>query len=106
MKDKGKAMSNSIQRDLKKRKSYLKNELKRVLYKSCIQNVALSKKLRYHLSTEFQKVSRNSSRVRIQNHCISTGRNRAILRFCRLSRIKFRELASQGLLMGIYKSSW
>ena len=56
--------------------------------------------------TQLNKLPRNSSKVRIKNRCILTGRGRAIYNFCRLSRIKLRELAAQGLLMGVTKSSW
>jgi ribosomal protein S14 len=99
-------MSNSIQRDLKRRKLYLKNLLKRIEYKALIHNVVLSKKERYKSILDLNKITRNSSPVRVKNRCVLTGRNHAVLRFCRLSRIKFRELANQGLLMGVMKSSW
>jgi small subunit ribosomal protein S14 len=99
-------MSNSIQRDLKKRKLYLQQELKRLECKTLSQNLSLNKELRYKMIQNLNVLPRNSSRVRIQNRCMITGRPHSVYRLCRLSRIKFRELASQGLLMGITKSSW
>jgi small subunit ribosomal protein S14 len=99
-------MSNLIQRDGKKRNLHLIYEIKRVQYKSIINDLSLSKEIRYASQLLLNKLPRNSSRIRIKNRCILTGRNHSILREFKLSRIKLRELASQGLLMGIKKSSW
>lgn len=55
---------------------------------------------------ELQKLPRNSSPVRIKNRCGITGRSRGFLRAFGLSRIKFRELANEGKIPGIKKSSW
>ena len=49
---------------------------------------------------------RNSSRVRIRNRCIESGRGRAVLKFCKLSRIRLRLKGSQGLIPGLRKASW
>ena len=51
-------------------------------------------------------IPRNSSRTRIQNRCIETGRSRSVLRFCKLSRIILREKASKGTIPGVRKASW
>lgn len=99
-------MSNLIYRDKKKRKLYLKNELKRLQYKSIINDCSISKDIRYNYIQKLNQLSRNSSSVRIKNRCILTGRGHSIYSFCKLSRIKFRELASKGSLMGVIKSSW
>lgn len=99
-------MSNLIYRDKKKRSIYFKYEIKRLEYKSLLNDLSLPKELRYNVMQLLNKLPRNSSKVRIKNRCILTGRNHSVLRVCKLSRIKFRELASQGLLMGITKSSW
>ena len=99
-------MVNSIQRDLKRRKLFAKNELKRLELKSLINDLNISKEMRYNFITQLNKLPRNSSRIRIKNRCILTGRGNSIYSFCRLSRIKIRELAAQGLLMGVTKSSW
>lgn len=99
-------MSNLIQRDKKKRKLYLKNELKRLQYKTLINDSSISNEFRYNYIQKLNQLSRNSSSVRIKNRCILTGRGHSVYNFCKLSRIKFRELAAQGSLMGVTKSSW
>lgn len=53
-----------------------------------------------------QKLPKNSSPVRINNRCFATGRRRGYMRDFGLSRIKFRELAREGKLPGVRKSSW
>ena len=99
-------MTNSIQRDKKRRLLFSKYELKRLELSSIIQDLSFSKDIRYKNVRELNKLPRNSSKIRIKNRCILTGRTHSVLRFCSLSRIKFRELASQGLLMGVTKASW
>lgn len=99
-------MTNSIQRDKKKRLMFSKFELKRLELSSIIHDLNFTKDFRYKSMRELNKLPRNSSRVRLKNRCILTGRGHSVLRFCGISRIKFRELASQGLLMGVTKASW
>lgn len=53
-----------------------------------------------------KSLNRNSSKSRIKNRCIETGRAHSVLRFCKLSRICLRENASKGLISGISKASW
>lgn len=52
------------------------------------------------------KMPRDASATRIRNRCALTGRPRAYLRRFGLSRIAFRELALQGQIPGVTKSSW
>jgi small subunit ribosomal protein S14 len=49
---------------------------------------------------------RNASPVRLSRRCMATGRKRAFIGRFKLSRIAFRELASQGFIPGVTKSSW
>jgi small subunit ribosomal protein S14 len=53
-----------------------------------------------------QKLPRDSSAVRIKNRCPLTGRSRGYLRAFGVSRIVFREMALQGKIPGVRKSSW
>jgi small subunit ribosomal protein S14 len=55
---------------------------------------------------ELSNLPRNSSPVRLRNRCKLTGRPRGYIRIFGLSRIKFRELASNGKIPGITKASW
>ena len=52
------------------------------------------------------KLPRDASPTRVVNRCGMTGRRRAYIRKYDLSRIAFRELASQGKIPGVFKASW
>ena len=49
---------------------------------------------------------RDASPVRLSKRCLATGRKRAYIGRFKLSRIAFRELASNGYIPGVTKSSW
>ncbi|MCB0401629.1 MAG: 30S ribosomal protein S14 [Flavobacteriales bacterium] len=53
-----------------------------------------------------QKLPKNSSKVRLHNRCKLTGRPRGYMRQFGISRVTFREMASEGLIPGITKASW
>jgi small subunit ribosomal protein S14 len=55
---------------------------------------------------ELAKLPRNSAAIRVRNRCAITGRPRGYMSEFKLSRIKFREMASSGLLPGVKKTSW
>ena len=55
---------------------------------------------------ELQKLPLNSSYVRYRNRCKLTGRPRGYIRQFGISRINFREMASNGLIPGVKKASW
>lgn len=52
------------------------------------------------------KLPKNSSKVRVRNRCEITGRPRAYSRQFGVSRNVFREMAQDGLIPGVKKSSW
>jgi small subunit ribosomal protein S14 len=99
-------MTNSIQRDKRRRLLLLQFQLKRLQRKTVSQDLNLSKSTKKMIDSKRALLPRNSSRSRVHNRCIITGRSRGVLRFCKLSRIRVRKLASQGLLSGISKASW
>ncbi len=49
---------------------------------------------------------RNSSKVRVRNRCVMTGRPRAYYRKFGLSRIAIRDLGLSGQIAGLKKASW
>ncbi len=52
------------------------------------------------------KLPKNASPVRLHNRCKISGRSRGYIRKFGISRIAFRDMASQGKIPGITKSSW
>ena len=58
---------------------------------------------------DFQALSRlprNSNPIRLHNRCKLTGRPKGYIRQFGISRICFREMASEGLIPGVKKASW
>ena len=53
-----------------------------------------------------QKIPKNASPVRLHNRCKLTGRPRGYMRQFGLSRVTFREMALNGMIPGVKKSSW
>lgn len=53
-----------------------------------------------------QKLPKNASPVRMHNRCKLTGRPKGYMRQFGLSRVTFREMALNGLIPGVKKSSW
>jgi small subunit ribosomal protein S14 len=52
------------------------------------------------------RLPRNSNPIRLHNRCKLTGRPKGYMRQFGISRITFREMASEGLIPGIKKASW
>jgi small subunit ribosomal protein S14 len=71
-----------------------------------IKNMRLSEEERADARLALNKMRRDTSFVRLKNRCAITGRSHGYLRKFNISRICFRELASQGLIPGVTKSSW
>jgi small subunit ribosomal protein S14 len=67
------------------------------------------KRARLKKEGDYQALSRlprNSNPIRLHNRCKLTGRPKGYMRQFGISRICFREMASQGLIPGIKKASW
>jgi small subunit ribosomal protein S14 len=52
------------------------------------------------------KLPRNSSKVRLRNRCKLTGRPRGYMRKFGLCRNMLRQMANEGKIPGLTKSSW
>lgn len=52
------------------------------------------------------KLPRSSSKVRLHNRCKLTGRPKGYMRKFGISRVTFREMATEGKIPGIRKASW
>jgi small subunit ribosomal protein S14 len=61
---------------------------------------------KFELHRKIQRLPRASSRTRLRNRCWKTGRPRGYYRDFGLCRNQLREMAHQGLLPGVVKSSW
>ena len=81
-------------REAKRRKLVAKYAAKRAALKKAGDYEAL------------QALPHNASPVRLHNRCKISGRPKGYMRQCGISRIGFREMASNGLIPGVRKASW
>ncbi len=95
-----------IARENKRIKMVQKFVKKREELKKVISDMNLSDEERYEARLKLQKLPRDSSPVRLQRRCQITGRPHAVYRRFGLSRNKLRELAMNGDVPGLVKSSW
>ena len=100
------AKTSAIQRNLKRIKMANKFAKKRSELKKIIKNRKLPLEERFKAQLKLAKLPRNSAKIRIRNRCEITGRPHGVYRKLKISRIALRELASQGKIPGMVKSSW
>ena len=60
----------------------------------------------YEAAQKLQSLPKNSNPIRLHNRCKLTGRPSGYIRQFGISRIQFREMASNGLIPGVKKASW
>lgn len=99
------AKKSMLQRELKRKKLVHKYAKKRTQFLELFKK-AQSLEEKFEISAKIQKLPRNSSRIRLRNRCWKTGRPRGYFRFFGLCRNSLREMAHQGLIPGLTKSSW
>ena len=76
-----------------------------------LKTVAKYAKLRAELKANkdyigLSMLPRDASPTRLVNRCRVSGRRRAFMRRFQMSRLTFREMASNGLIPGVTRSSW
>jgi small subunit ribosomal protein S14 len=79
---------------------------KRAALKKIANDETLALEDRFEARLKLAELPRNSSPGRIRNRCEVTGRPRAFYRKLKMSRIALRDLASNGQVPGMTKSSW
>ena len=100
------AKTSAIQRNLKRIRLAEKFAKKRENLKKIIKNKKLPLTERFEAQLKLAKIPRNSSKTRIRNRCEITGRPHGVYRKLRISRIALRDLALNGKIPGMTKSSW
>jgi small subunit ribosomal protein S14 len=94
-----------IQREVKRERLISKYEKKRELIKGSLKN-SNSYQDKLKSFKELQDLPRNSAPSRHRNRCWVTGRSRAFYKDFGLSRHVLREMAHEGNIPGLTKSSW
>ena len=60
----------------------------------------------FEAAQKLQALPKNANPIRLHNRCKLTGRPKGNIRQIGISRIQFREMASNGLIPGVKKASW
>lgn len=100
------AKTSMIERNNKRTALAKRDAAKRAALKKLIADQKTSMEERFAAVQKLAKMSRNGSKTRIRNRCEVTGRPRAYYRKLKMSRISLRDLASNGQVPGMVKSSW
>ncbi len=100
------AKKGMIERDQNRRRLAKKFETKRAQLKAVVKDDSKPAEERFEAALKLAELPRNSSKTRIRNRCLVTGRPRGFYRKLKMSRIALRELGSDGKIPGLVKSSW
>ena len=100
------AKKSAVNRNLRVQALVKQYAAKRTELKAVANNEALPLEERFEARLKLAELPRSSSKTRIRNRCLVTGRPRAFYRKLKMSRISLRDLGSSGLIPGLVKSSW
>lgn len=98
---------NNINKDIIKRKFYLKNEIKKIILTSIIQNLNIKPYIRalaIKKINKFPKISYISKQN--NNICLKTGRFKGVLKLTQISRHSIKKLGLVGSLQNIKIKAW
>lgn len=100
------AKVSKVVKNEKRRKMVARYAAKRKALKKIINNPESTPEEIDEAVIRLQKLPRDASPVRVVNRCSQTGRPRGYLRKFGISRVALRELALEGQIPGVVKSSW
>ena len=100
------AKLSSINKNERRKKLVQQNAAKYAKLKAIADDESKDETERLIARLKMAELPRNGNPTRVRNRCELTGRSRAVYRTFRLSRIMLRDLAHQGLIPGVTKSSW
>jgi len=95
-----------IEKQMRRELRVSRNAERRAALKKIISDQTVDFDEKEAAMIQLNKMSPDTSRVRLRNRCQFTGRGRGYLRKFQMSRICFREMANQGLIPGVFKASW
>ena len=100
------AKKSAIEKNKHRRELVAQQAGKRAALKAVINDRDGDPEERFEAVLKLAALPRNGAKVRVRNRCHLTGRPRAYYRKFGLSRIALRDLASEGQIPGVVKSSW
>ncbi|AXB43067.1 30S ribosomal protein S14 [Amycolatopsis albispora] len=100
------AKKSKIARDAQRRVVVARYAERRAELKEIVRSPASSPEARAAAVSALQSMPRDASPTRLRNRDVADGRPRGHLRKFGLSRVRFRQMAHNGELPGVSKSSW
>jgi small subunit ribosomal protein S14 len=100
------AKKSAVEKNRKRTRMAIKFSARRARLKAIAQDRSLPAEDCFAARLKLAELPRNSAPVRIRNRCEISGRPRGYHRKFKISRIALRDLASQGQIPGMTKSSW
>ncbi|MDR1691609.1 MAG: 30S ribosomal protein S14 [Rickettsiales bacterium] len=95
-----------LERDKKRRQLVKKYDAKRTALLKVARDKNAKPEEIFVATQKLAKLPRSSAKNRLHNFCQLTGRSRGVYSKFKLCRIQIRELASEGKIPGVRKSSW
>jgi small subunit ribosomal protein S14 len=100
------AKTSSVEKNNRRRRMVAQQAAKRARLKAIVMDQKKPREERFAAQMKLAQMPRNGSKTRVRNRCEMTGRARGFYRKLKLCRNQLRELASQGMIPGMVKSSW
>lgn len=100
------AKRSAVERDRKRRRMVARDAAKRAALGKSANDESLPVEERFAARLKLAAMPRNGAACRVRNRCVVSGRPRGYYRKLKMSRIALRELASDGQIPGMVKSSW
>lgn len=100
------AKVSSIEKNKRRQKMAAQQAPKRLRLKALAKDKNKTPEERFAARLKLAEMPRNGAKVRVRNRCEITGRPRGNYRKLKMCRNQLRELASQGRIPGMVKSSW
>lgn len=100
------AKTSQVNRNNKRIAFTKRDSAKRATLKEIVMDRSLPVEDRFDATMKLAALPRNGAKVRVRLRCELTGRSRANYRKFKLCRIALRDLASNGQIPGMVKSSW
>jgi len=100
------AKKSAIEKNNRRKRLVKQYAGKRAQLRAIANDKSLPMEERFAARLKLAELPRNSAANRVRNRCEISGRPRGYYRKMAMSRIALRDLANQGLLPGVVKSSW
>lgn len=100
------AKTSALQKNDRRRALAAKFAPKRAELRQIIESSASTPEQKDAARLALAKLPRNSNPNRVRNRCTFTGRSRAVYRRFGICRVVLRDLAHEGKIPGMRKSSW